>query len=141
MIFQPIEMPEIQREAEIEESLVWEQTLIGKIVNRKHRSWSVCLAGEQGRDQTGLPVMTMNQVGLPVEPQLINSDQNDGFSKQGITQGIVWPGMSIGTQIGIARTVKQIRAINEIQWHPTAGQGTGQQSYMVMTEGKFLYRL
>ena len=91
-------MPEIRRQIEVLECLVGEQALIRQIVNSKHGGRPMCLTGEQGRDQTGLPIITVNQVWLPVEPELIVGELDYRFGKNCITRGIVGPGMTIGTE-------------------------------------------
>jgi hypothetical protein len=103
-----------------------EQALVGQVVDGEHGSRYTLAAlrhGVQvGRAQAGVPVVAVNDIGLPTGIQS-GAQLGGGPAQPAKPAGAVWPRLALGVGIRVAGLVKQAGGMQQIHLWRDFGRG------------------
>ena len=100
--------PQAGGQPQLYEGRMGKNALVGQIVNREHSRRPLRFVIQQCGNQSGLPVVAMHDIRLPIQTKPVHGDFNRDMTQQREPLGIVGPGLAIGTQVGIAIATKVI---------------------------------
>ena len=112
--FQPVVAERLGRQTQSFGRRVWEQALIGEIVDGDDGAWPRPAGkGQIGGRQAGLPIMGMNDIGPPAGiDTLANPRRHPAQRSEPLL--IVRPVGAIQAEIGIAGAVEQSRTVQDV---------------------------
>ena len=88
----------------------------------------ICVPGEIGRRQRGLPVIGVDQVGCPIFVQCACRELGGGRGKTAEADIVVRPVAAVGVAIGIAGTIVKLWAQQHIDRQAVLGRREAQAS-------------
>ncbi len=134
--FQLTDRPPVRGQLQGVEIGAAEHALVGEIVNREQAGGTPGLARQERRDQRGLPVVAMNQVGAPVQPGTVHRQFAHGAAEDAEAQCIVLPVGAVGLAVRAARPVEQGRGVDQVQRHCRPGHCACQNADRLIGAGQ-----
>ena len=118
----------MSRQLQAIEGAAIEQAHVGETVYGKYRQWALLPQVGQGHGRTGMPVVAVQHIRVPVQPGLARADGGSEPRQQHEPVGIVRPGLAIGTVVGIAGTICKRGMVQQPGLHPGTRQHGAQQA-------------
>ncbi len=126
--FQAVQGPPVRRQFQLHQGLGREQPLVGQVVDGEEGGRAPCLAAQQGRHQSRLPVVAVHQFRRPAEADPVQGQGTDGACEQGKAPGIVGPVAPFRCAVGATIAVKELGAVHQVEGHGAAGQAALQDA-------------
>ncbi len=109
MELQAVHAPEFFGQIEGGKGIGMKIAVIGEVVNGKDGRWALWVQRQQRRDQAALPVVAVNDIGLPRQSGLVECNGGHGLGKGGKTFGVVGPILAFNIEIGTTATIEVLR--------------------------------
>ncbi len=125
---EPLHRPPVRGQTQRVEDGPLERPLVGHVVDGEEGGGALRVVGQQRRDQTGLPVVGVNDVRAPAERTVSERDLCDGAVEDGEAQGVVPPIAPVEVDVGVAGAVEQPGGVHQVDRNRAVRQQPAQQA-------------
>ena len=112
--FETVDMEGIVRRADPAQRLLWEEALIGEVMDGQDRGDFSAAPGEVGRRQRGLPVIDMHEVGCPILVQTACRKLGRRRRKPAEAEVVIAPVAAALVAVRVARPVIEFGAKQDV---------------------------